>query len=90
MTSAAPAQRGVISGLLNLSRNLGLIAGASGMAAVFASLVGVAHIERAPAEAVAAAMRFTFPFAAMLISVSLMLAVCSRQAENRPADDLES
>ncbi len=36
MTEVAPDQRGVISGLLNLSRNLGLITGASAMGAVFA------------------------------------------------------
>ncbi len=36
MTTSRPEQRGVISGLLNLSRNLGLITGASVMGAVFA------------------------------------------------------
>ena len=36
MTSIESGQRGVVSGLLNLSRNLGLITGASVMGAVFA------------------------------------------------------
>ena len=36
MADVAPGQRGVISGMLNLSRNLGLITGASLMVAVFA------------------------------------------------------
>jgi predicted MFS family arabinose efflux permease len=36
MTNIRPDQRGVISGMLNLSRNLGLITGASVMGAVFA------------------------------------------------------
>ncbi len=36
MTDVRPDQRGVISGMLNLSRNLGLITGASVMGAVFA------------------------------------------------------
>ena len=36
MTDVGPDQRGVISGMLNLSRNLGLITGASVMGAVFA------------------------------------------------------
>ena len=36
MTDIRPDQRGVISGMLNLSRNLGLITGASVMGAVFA------------------------------------------------------
>jgi MFS family permease len=37
MADAAADQRGVVAGLLTLSRNLGLITGASAMAAVFAS-----------------------------------------------------
>ena len=36
MTDIRPDQRGGISGMLNLSRNLGLITGASVMGAVFA------------------------------------------------------
>ena len=36
MTDIRPDQRGVISGMLNLSRNLGLVTGASVMGAVFA------------------------------------------------------
>jgi hypothetical protein len=36
MTDIRPDQRGVVSGMLNLSRNLGLITGASVMGAVFA------------------------------------------------------
>ena len=39
MTNIRPDQRGVISGMLNLSRNLGLITGASAMGAVFASRI---------------------------------------------------
>lgn len=36
MSTAAADQHGVVSGLLNLSRDLGLIAGACAMGAVFA------------------------------------------------------
>ena len=36
MTDVRPDQRGVVSGMLNLSRNLGLVTGASVMGAVFA------------------------------------------------------
>jgi EmrB/QacA subfamily drug resistance transporter len=42
MTNTRPEERGVVSGLLNLSRNLGLITGASAMGAVFASR-GIDH-----------------------------------------------
>ena len=40
MTDIRPDQRGVISGMLNLSRNLGLITGASVMGALFALASG--------------------------------------------------
>ena len=40
MTDIRPDQRGVMSGMLNLSRNLGLITGAAVMGAVFARAVG--------------------------------------------------
>jgi len=61
MADARPDQRGVISGMLNLSRNLGLITGASVMGAVF----------------VAGGMRITFEVAAILIVVALAVAILS-------------
>ncbi len=61
MMSVLPSQRGVVSGLLNLARNLGLITGASVMGAVFAARglqptfgVGVALIAIALALAIVA------------------------------------
>ena len=78
MKDARPDQRGVISGLLNLSRNLGLITGASVMGAVFAFASGTNDITTAPAEAVAAGMRITFAVAAVLIVVALAIVVKSR------------
>jgi MFS family permease len=71
-------QRGVISGMLNLSRNLGLITGASAMGAVFALASGTANITTAPPEAVAIGMRTTFALAAALIVVALGIAIGSR------------
>ncbi len=56
-------QRGVVSGLLNLSRNLGLVTGASAMGAVFA----VASAD------VAEGMRITFAVAAALVGVALAI-----------------
>jgi EmrB/QacA subfamily drug resistance transporter len=75
MTDADPEQRGVMSGMLNLSRNLGLITGASVMGAVFALASGAFDITAAPAEAVATGMRTTFAVAALLIVVALAVAV---------------
>ena len=75
MTNISPDQRGVISGLLNLSRNLGLITGASVMGAVFALASATSDITTAHPEAVARGMRITFAVAAMLIVVALSIAV---------------
>ncbi len=68
-------QRGVISGMLNLSRNLGLITGASVMGAVFALASAAIDVATARPEAVATGMRITFAVAAMLIVVALAIAV---------------
>jgi EmrB/QacA subfamily drug resistance transporter len=71
MANASPSQRGVISGMLNLSRNLGLITGASIMGAVFAFTSGASVAGEARPEAVAAGMRATFSVAAILVFAAL-------------------
>jgi EmrB/QacA subfamily drug resistance transporter len=83
MTDIRPDQRGVISGLLNLSRNLGLITGASVMGAVFALASATTDVTMAPPEAIAAGMRITFAVAAILIVVALAIAVGSRALATR-------
>ncbi len=70
-------QRGVISGMLNLSRNLGLITGASVMGAVFAFASGTADIVAARPDAIAAGMHGTFAVAAVLVILALVLAIRS-------------
>jgi EmrB/QacA subfamily drug resistance transporter len=75
MTDIRPDQRGVISGMLNLSRNLGFITGASVMGAVFALASASIDITTARPEAVATGMRITFAVAAILIAVALIIAV---------------
>ncbi len=74
-------QRGVISGLLNLSRNLGLVTGASVMGAVFAFAAATTDIASASPGAVDAGMRITFAVATVLIVVALTLAVGSRSIQ---------
>jgi len=74
MTDAAPDQRGVISGLLNLSRNLGLITGASLMGAVFALASHAGDVTSSNVDSVAVGMRITFAVAAALIVVALAVA----------------
>jgi len=83
MTDVRPDQRGVISGMLNLARNLGLITGASVMGAVFALASATIDITSARPEAVASGMRITFAVAAMLIVVALAIAVGSRALATR-------
>jgi EmrB/QacA subfamily drug resistance transporter len=78
-------QRGVVSGMLNLSRNLGLITGASVMGAVFALASGALDITAAHPKAVATGMRVTFGVAASLIVVALAIAVGSRALATRPS-----
>jgi MFS family permease len=83
MTNIRPDQRGVMSGLLNLSRNLGLITGASVMGAVFALGSATTNIMTARPEAVAAGMRITFAIAAVLIVVALIIASVSHALSRR-------
>jgi MFS family permease len=85
MTDIRPDQRGVISGMLNLSRNLGLITGASVMGAVFALASATTDITTAEPEAVATGMRTAFAVAAILIVVALAIAVGSRALATRPS-----
>jgi len=83
MTDVRPDQRGVISGVLNLSRNLGLITGASVMGAVFALASATTDIMAAPPEAVAAGMRITFAVAAMLVVVALAIGAAAHRCTVR-------
>lgn len=71
-------ERGVVSGLLNLSRNLGLITGASVMGSVFAKASGAADVAAADPAALAAGMRATFVVAAVLVVIALAVARASR------------
>jgi MFS family permease len=82
MLGVGPDRRGVVSGILGLSRNLGLIAGASAMGAVFAAAVGGDVLAAGP-EAVAAGLRTVFAVAAGLMAVALGLsAVRPRRARD--------
>lgn len=75
MQSVQNHQRGVISGLLNLSRNLGLITGSSVMGAVFSISSGATEMRSATASAVAGGMRTTFGVAAVMTLIAVGLAV---------------
>lgn len=85
MADVVPERRGVVSGMLTLSRNLGLITGASVMGAVFAVASGTNDLAAAPAEAVDGGMRITFALAAVLIGLALMIATGRRAGSAEPA-----
>jgi len=73
MTDIRSDQTGVISGTLNLSRNFGLITGASVMDAVFAYASAPIDITTARLEAGATGMQIRFAVAAILIVVALAI-----------------
>jgi EmrB/QacA subfamily drug resistance transporter len=75
MSDAPPDRRGVMSGLLNLARNLGLVTGASMMGAIFAFGSRAVGVSAAAATGVAAGMRLCFSVACALIAVAIMIAV---------------
>lgn len=77
MTGISADERGVVSGILSLSRNLGLLTGASVMGAVFALASGAIDFTTARPEAVASGMRITFAVAALLGVVALGIAIGS-------------
>ena len=73
MASVQAQQRGVVSGLLSLSRNLGLIAGSAGMGAVFAVAVGTDAFETASSDAISNGMRLTFLIAGISMVAALWI-----------------
>jgi EmrB/QacA subfamily drug resistance transporter len=79
----ASDQRGLVSGLLNLSRNLGLITGASLMGAVFALGSTPSRSLSAPEDAIASGMRITFALAASLIAVAIGICLTTWNRSSR-------
>ncbi|WP_280299199.1 MFS transporter [Nocardia abscessus] len=86
MKDVAPRQRGLVSGMLNLSRNLGLITGASVMGAAFAFAAGSGDVTTATPEQVARGTHGTFGVAALLVALGLatVLALRMRRSRFRP------
>jgi membrane protein implicated in regulation of membrane protease activity len=70
--------------MLNLSRNLGLVTGASVLGAVFAFASAAADIATANSVAVATGMRITFAVAGVLIIAAMAIAAGSRAFAKRP------
>jgi MFS family permease len=73
MADARPEQRGLVSGLLALARNLGLITGASLMGALFASVAG--DTATSTPEMVTDGMRLAFRIAAAMAAAAFLLSL---------------
>ncbi len=86
MAGAGGNERGAVSGMLNLSRNLGLITGASAMGAVFAMGAGATALADAQPQALASGLRATFVVAAALCGLALAVVAAGgmRLAAGRP------
>lgn len=82
---AASEQRGVVAGLLGLSRNVGLITGASAMGAIFSAASSSADVASAPPSAVAAGMRITFLVASGIAVLALAVTRIGRDGTRAPA-----
>ncbi|MCR9121137.1 MAG: MFS transporter [Phyllobacteriaceae bacterium] len=67
MLQAPAGRRGTISALLSLSRNLGLITGASAMGAIFAMAVGQADVTGASPDAIGFGLSATFTIGSVLV-----------------------
>ncbi|MDT4863415.1 hypothetical protein FQZ97_981210 [compost metagenome] len=66
--------------LLNLSRNLGLITGASAMGMVFAWATAAKDVASAAPEALSVGLVVTFSVAAVLVLLALASQVLARRA----------
>ena len=81
--AAAAEQRGLVSGVLNLSRNLGLITGVAVLGAVFTAGAGGGDVATAAPGAIDHAMRVTFAVAAGLLGAALFAATNRARAQRR-------
>jgi hypothetical protein len=88
MASAGPERRGVVSGMLGLSRNLGLITGAAVMGAIFAFASGTPELVTAAPAALSAGLRVTFVLSAGLVLVGVAFSVRRTTSSARPGTAL--
>lgn len=75
MLQVRDGQRGIVSAMLHLARNLGLITGASLMAALYATGAGTGNVAATSAAAATAGLRLTFGVAVLLVLAALGIAM---------------
>lgn len=83
MTRSSADQRGLVSGLLNLSRNLGLITGASFMGAVFSLGAGASDFTSLAPQAATSGLAAAFAVAGGFVLTALLIAVRSTVGTRR-------
>jgi MFS family permease len=84
MAGVGADRRGVVAGMLNLARNLGLITGASAMGALFSAASGSADLAAASPERFARAMQVTFAVATILTVLAISVgASCGALTKHR-------
>lgn len=83
MKDVAPDQRGLVSALLNLARNLGLITGAALMGAVYAFGSAIGNGAPAPAEAAQRGLQLSFVLATLLVVLALVVTSACRALARR-------
>ncbi len=84
MSCVRSEERGLVSGLLNLSRNLGLITGSSAISAWFTLASGVGDLASAAPESVAQGMRAAFGLAFVLTLAAGTIALQRRRSQSMP------
>lgn len=77
MITAPEDQRGIVSGLMGLSRNLGFMTGASVMATIFITALGQEDLVHATVNSVGSAFTVTLLTAAGLALISLIITLFS-------------
>jgi len=86
MAGADPAGRGLISGLLHLSRNLGLVTGTAAMGSLFLGATGAADLASATPSGVAQGTTVAFAVSAGVVALTLIgLLALGRRAGARVA-----
>ncbi len=83
MAGVRQEQRGVVSAMLGLARNLGLITGAAVMGAVFALAAG--DPTQAPATSIASGLHITFGVAVALMAMALITSRAQFNCRSEPA-----
>ena len=84
MLAAPEEQRGILSGLLGLSRNLGFMTGASVMATIFIAALGQEDLIHAAVNSVSFAFTVTLLTAAGLALISLIITLLSMRNKIKP------